>query len=342
MKPMSAKTQAKDLLAWYDRHKRDLPWRQNTDPYRVWLSEIMLQQTTVPTVVPYFLKFLHHYPSVFDLANAPVENIMRDWAGLGYYSRARNLHKAAQQIVGQFNGLFPETEKELLGIAGIGPYTASALLAIAFNKPYVPLDGNLERVAARLFNIATPLPQAKPELRAALAPLFTHNAGDVAQALMDLATAICTPKKPKCVLCPLQKTCVAKAQNRAEELPVKATKAEKPKRYGYVYWIEQKSLVALERRPPKGLLGGMLGLPTSAWAEKFEHPAWAHSAAETGQQIEHVFTHFHLILKLCSLKKIPPVSIEWVALETVLAAGLPTVFKKAVKAFMTGKNQTPV
>lgn len=333
---MDTKTQARRLLDWYDAEKRDLPWRRDTDPYHVWLSEIMLQQTTVPAVVPYYLKFLAAFPRLADLAAAPVDDIMRLWAGLGYYSRARNLHACANQVMARHDGVFPQDEKALLALSGIGGYTASAIRAIAFDIPAVPLDANLERVGARLYVIDEPLPAAKPAIRDALAPLFTARPGDVAQALMDLATGICTVKNPKCTTCPLAKGCKARAQGNADTLPIKMPKPEKPHREGFVYWIENDGDVWLERRADKGLLGGMLGLPTSDWGDAPTHPAHIKNVRDTGAVVQHTFTHFTLRLRVMTAHlKTTPSTYVLAPCGDALDAGLPTVFKKAVKLFVT-------
>jgi A/G-specific adenine glycosylase len=261
----------KALLRWYDRHARALPWRAppksqaRADPYRVWLSEVMLQQTTVATVRPRFESFLARWPSVEALAAAPLDDVLGEWAGLGYYARARNLHKCAQAVAAL--GRFPDTEDGLRTLPGVGDYTAAAIAAIAFDRRAVVMDGNIERVAARLFAIETPLPKAKPELKAAIGSVWpAKRSGDFAQALMDLGAGVCTPRAPKCLLCPLTEHCEARAKGIAERLPLKAGKAEKPVRRGIAYaLVNERGEVLFERRPEKGLLGGMLGLPGTEW-----------------------------------------------------------------------------
>lgn len=265
----------KSLLRWYDRNARALPWRvgpearragERPDPYRVWLSEVMLQQTTVATVTARYEAFLARWPTVEALASAPVDDVLGQWAGLGYYARARNLHKCALAVAAR--GKFPDTEEELRALPGVGEYTAAAVAAIAFDRRAVVMDGNIERVAARLFAIETPLPKAKPELKAAIGSLWpAKRSGDFAQALMDLGAGVCTPRAPKCLLCPLTDHCTGRATGIAQALPRKAAKPEKPTRRGIAYaLVNAKGEVLFERRPEKGLLGGMLGLPGTAWA----------------------------------------------------------------------------
>lgn len=261
------------LLGWYYAHKRNLPWRplhihQRPDPYHVWLSEIMLQQTTVATVTQYYQKFLRHWQTVVDLANAPRDDVLSAWAGLGYYARARNLHKCAQVIRDNYNGHFPTTESELLKLPGVGSYTAAAIAAIAFDKRAVVVDGNVERVISRLFNFHGELPKARPDIYT-LTDLCTPDvgSGDLAQAFMDLGATICRPKNPTCDLCPAWSHCLARAQGLQTvlSLPKKAPKKAKPVRTCYGYVIQAKGCVLLEKRPDKGLLGGMLGIPSTAW-----------------------------------------------------------------------------
>jgi A/G-specific adenine glycosylase len=322
------------LLGWYDAQGRDLPWRIRGgagDPYRVWLSEVMLQQTTVAAVGPYFAKFLQLFPSVADLAAAPRDQVLAAWAGLGYYSRARNLHAAAQILAAQG---FPQDESSWRALPGVGPYTAAALTAIALQQPANAVDGNIERVMARLHAVETPLPGAKPALKALAETYVTpQRPGDWVQALMDLGATICTPKAPKCLLCPLQDSCVAFKTGAPESYPRKGTKAERPRRYGVVFRLENdKGALWLVRRPDKGLLGGMAALPTTPWTEAPINDVAAHAPIEAQWEdvgaIEHVFTHFALTLqvwraKLPSRKK--PNGDGW----WDDARALPTVFKKA-------------
>jgi A/G-specific adenine glycosylase len=322
----------KSLLSWYDRAGRSLPWRVRggrADPYRVWLSEIMLQQTTVAAVVPYFGRFLEAWPSVSDLATAPRDDVLSAWAGLGYYSRARNLHAAAQALAA--NG-FPDTEQGWRKLPGVGAYTAAAIAAIAYDHPANVVDGNVERVIARLRAVETPLPDAKPELRALAAELITPTRpGDYAQALMDLGATVCTPKSPKCEQCPWVSACAAFATGQPETFPRRAPKAERPHRHGAVYRIQRDDKFWLVRRPDKGLLGGMAALPTTEWrAKKFTRTeALKHAPVSAPWkkigQIEHVFTHFALTLDVYEADYAPPNDGWWGD-----ASALPTVFKKAV------------
>jgi A/G-specific adenine glycosylase len=262
------------LLEWFDRYRRVLPWRagpgETADPYRVWLSEIMLQQTTVKTVGPYFARFLARFPSIADLAAADIEDVLRLWAGLGYYARARNLHACAQAVAAR--GGFPDTEEALLALPGIGPYTAAAIAAIAFERPAVPVDGNVERVVARLFAVEQELPNAKPairELAAGLAPARRH--GDFAQAMMDLGATICTPKSPVCALCPFRGACAAHGRGDPEIFPLKKKKAEGRLRRGAAFVaVRADGHVLVRRRADKGLLGGMTEVPTTAWSAGFD------------------------------------------------------------------------
>ncbi|OQW56251.1 MAG: A/G-specific adenine glycosylase [Proteobacteria bacterium HN_bin10] len=321
----------KSLLKWYDRHGRDLPWRLRSgrpDPYRVWLSEIMLQQTTVAAVAPYFARFLERWPSFEALAAAPRDEVLAAWAGLGYYARARNLHAAAQRVAAE--GV-PDAEAGWRALPGVGAYTAAAITAIAFDQPANVVDGNVERVMARLFAVEAPLPAAKPQLRALAGELVTSDRpGDWAQALMDLGATICTPRAPKCEICPWSDTCRAFAGGAPETYPRRAAKAERPRRYGAVFRIERDGAFWLVRRPDKGLLGAMAALPSTEWrakrwprAEALRHaPApgpWTRIGA-----VEHVFTHFALSLDVYAAHTAPPNDGWWGDAST-----LPTVFKKA-------------
>lgn len=301
---------ARDLLAWYDRHRRRLPWRalpgERPDPYRVWLSEIMLQQTTVAAVGPYFANFLARFPTVHDLAAAPEPEVMAAWAGLGYYARARNLHACAR-AVSALGGRFPETVEGLLTLPGIGPYTARAIGAIAFGVPVVPVDGNVERVTARLFAVTTPLPAAKRILAAhadALGadPDAASRPADFAQALFDLGATICT-RRPACGICPWAAACAGRAAGIAETLPAKAARAARPIRHGAAFWlIDAAGQVLLRRRPPEGLLGGMTELPGTDWRAtpwprpEAEAAAPMRAAWHPAGAVRHVFTHFELRL----------------------------------------------
>ena len=332
------------LLAWYDAHARDLPWRVRkgrADPYRVWLSEIMLQQTTVAAVKPYYEKFLALWPDVAALAAAPVDDVMRAWAGLGYYSRARNLHACAQKIVRDFGGQFPADEKSLLQLPGVGAYTAAAIAAIAFGKKATVVDGNVERVIARLFAVETPLPQAKPELRR-LAETLTpdHRPGDFAQAMMDLGATVCTPKNPKCLLCPLAGSCVARACGDAETFPRKLAKKENAMRFGAAFVaLDAQNRIFLRTRPAKGLLGGMAEIPVSPWTADFpregvlQHEPFRADWILCDGQVRHVFTHFPLTLDIYAARVTHAVKAEgyWTPAGSLADAGLPTVFLKAAQ-----------
>ncbi|MBV9066399.1 MAG: A/G-specific adenine glycosylase, partial [Methylobacteriaceae bacterium] len=257
---------ASELLAWYDRHRRRLPWRAEpgapADPYAVWLSEIMLQQTTVAAVQKYFRVFMSRWPTLTNLAEAPVEEVMKEWAGLGYYARARNLHACAKAVARDHGGRLPDTESALLALPGIGPYTAAAIAAIAFDRRAVVIDGNVERVVARLAAIETPLPQGKGAIRAAADQITPAvRPGDFAQAVMDLGATICTPQRPACALCPLRGHCRAFARGEQDRLPVKASKAERPLRAGDVFVLRARDQVLVQTRAPRGLLGGMTQFP---------------------------------------------------------------------------------
>jgi A/G-specific adenine glycosylase len=342
-------THAARLLDWYDRHRRTLPWRapagQRTPPYLVWLSEIMLQQTTVATVGDYFHRFVKRWPTVEALAAAPIDDVLSAWAGLGYYARARNLHACAQAVVVQHAGKFPDDEAGLLALPGIGRYTAAAICAIAFDRPASAVDGNVERVIARLYAIETPLPDAKIEIAARAAALVpTERPGDYAQAMMDLGATVCVPKSPRCVICPLMLGCKARAQGLAEELPRRLPKADKPTRRGLAFVLMRKDgAVLLRKRPPKGLLGGMDEVPSSAWREGKlaldealkEAPVPANWKVLEGG-VRHTFTHFHLELAVAraiattaGLAKLAPGS-AWVTVDQMTERALPTVMRKII------------
>src|SRR5207244_9439644 len=299
------------LLAWYDRHRRDLPWRappgRRPDPYRVWLSEIMLQQTTVATVGPYFDRFVARFPDIRALAAAPLDAVLHLWQGLGYYARARNLHACARAVVERHRGEFPDDAAALRALPGVGDYTAAASAAIAFDQPLAAVDGNVERVMARIFAEGAPLPAAKPRLRAlAQALVPQQRAGDFAQAVMDLGAVLCTPRRPRCVLCPWRNDCAAAAAGIQENLPARVEKPERPLRYGVVFWLEREDgAVMLRRRPERGLLGGMIELPSTPWRELTWGGAEAVEAAPAATEwtalpgtVQHGFTHFRLELAL--------------------------------------------
>lgn len=342
--PQSIRADRDALLLWYDRYGRDLPWRYKNgsvpDPYHVWLSEIMCQQTTVQTVIPYFLKFIQLWPGVKDLAAAPVQDIMREWAGLGYYARARNLHKCAGIVANNFDGVFPQSYTALKALPGIGDYTAAAIAAIAFNIPTTVMDGNIERVIARYGALKDPLPASKPILKRHAARFFDgfhERPGDLAQAFMDLGANICTPKSPKCSICPIHGNCAGRAQGIAETLPAKVKKKPVPQKTGYVYWIENRAgEVLLERRTETAMLGGMFGFPTSDWVEDkkgLKHPNFIKAARKSKPLfIAHTFTHFKLklILRNAVLQQEPvPERFGWHPVADLKDAGFPTVFQKA-------------
>lgn len=295
------------LLAWYDASARVMPWRVppaakaagvRADPYRVWMSEVMLQQTTVAAVTAYFQRFTARWPSVADLAAAPDAEVMAEWAGLGYYARARNLLACARAVVGDHGGVFPDTAAGMRALPGVGPYTAAAVAAICHDEPAVVVDGNVERVMARLFALETPLPTAKPEL-VRLAGLVTpdQRPGDYAQAVMDLGATICTPRKPACGICPLLGLCAAQRLGIAAELPRKLAKAEKPVRQGVAWVARRGDQVLLERRAERGLLGGMLGFPSDGWDGSSLGAPFQADWRDLGA-VKHTFTHFHLVLQV--------------------------------------------
>nr|WP_228275146.1 A/G-specific adenine glycosylase [Sphingosinithalassobacter tenebrarum] len=336
---------ARDLLEWYDKHARVLPWRAPPgtpamDPYRVWLSEVMLQQTQVATVKPYFEKFTTRWPDFASLAAADDADLMAAWAGLGYYARARNLLACARTVAGEHDGQLPRTEAGLRALPGVGGYTAAAVAAIAFDERAVVVDANVERVVSRLFAVETPLPAAKPRIHA-LADGITPDArpGDFAQAMMDLGATICTARAPRCMLCPLRGDCAAHSGGMPETYPRKTPKPERPQRHGTFFWIEQGGEVLLVRRPEKGLLGGMRALPTGPWQAEPPKLAGAPVAAEwhiSDTHISHGFTHFRLdvALAMADVAVRPEVDQgEWWPVAEIEAAGLPTVFAKAARAF---------
>lgn len=338
------------LLEWYDVCRRDLPWRaapgEMPDAYRVWLSEIMLQQTTVKAVAPFYARFLERWPGVEDLAGADLEDILRAWAGLGYYARARNLHACARVVTSDFSGRFPETEKELLLLPGVGPYTAAAIAAIAFGKQAAVMDGNVERVLARFFAVETPLPGAKAELRTLLADLAPAvRPGDFAQGMMDLGATICTPRNPSCARCPWNARCAGLASGLAPVLPYKAPKKTKPTRRGAAFFVQREDgAILLRKRPAKGLLGGMTEVPGSEWIESgtpdlnSDRPVDASWVRVPGI-VRHTFTHFHLELavylarvekSICVSEEAIPERCMWVPRRELNAQALPSVMRKVV------------
>ncbi len=332
----------KHLLPWYDANQRMLPWRalpgKEPNPYHVWLSEIMLQQTTVPTVIPYFLNFIRLWPTVQDLSHASLDDILHAWQGLGYYARARNLFKCAQEITMHYEGIFPRLESTLLTLPGIGPYTAAAIAAIAFGKNTSPVDGNIERVLSRVYAIHVPLPGSKPLLQA-LARHHTplHRAGDYAQALMDLGSTICTPKKPMCNICPLINFCRAFQKRDPENYPFKEPSPLKPTRLLDAFWIEDGSnSLLLEKRPPNGLLGGLVMIPIPLLNKNETNPFFREGASPLKGIVSHTFTHFHLkvrVLKSSVLKGNLSLSENqfWYPLSDLSHQALPTLMKKIVR-----------
>jgi A/G-specific adenine glycosylase len=343
------------LLAWYDRHRRVLPWRppagQRPDPYAVWLSEIMLQQTGVKTVGPYFAKFLARWSDVAALGRASLDDVLRMWAGLGYYSRARNLHACAVSVLRDHGGVFPDTEEGLRSLPGIGPYTAAAIAAIAFERRTMPVDGNIERVVSRLFAVEESLPQAKPLIQKLAATLLGDSrardektrAGDSAQALMDLGASICTPKKPACSLCPLNEGCAGRARGDQESFPRKAPKKSGELRRGAAFVVTRGDELLVRTRPEKGLLGGMTEVPGSDWrAAQDDEDALKQAPRLSGVTrwhrkvgvVTHVFTHFPLELVVYTAQ-VPsrtraPKGMRWVPIATLAGEALPNVMRKVI------------
>ncbi|MEK9281818.1 MULTISPECIES: A/G-specific adenine glycosylase [unclassified Bradyrhizobium] len=343
------------LLAWYDRHRRRLPWRaapgDAADPYRVWLSEIMLQQTTVKAVGPYFEKFVARWPDVTALGRASLDDVLRMWAGLGYYSRARNLYACAVAVTRDHGGVFPETEEGLRALPGIGPYTAAAIAAIAFDRRTMPVDGNIERVVSRLFAVEEELPQAKPLIQQLAATLLADSragdeksrAGDSAQALMDLGASICTPKKPACSLCPLNDDCAARAQGTQETFPRKAPKKSGTLRRGAAFVVTRGDELLVRTRPEQGLLGGMTEVPGSDWLAGQDDKAAKEQAPELKGLsrwqrklgvVTHVFTHFPLELVVytarAEIRARAPDGMRWVPIATLASEALPNVMRKVI------------
>ena len=348
---------AADLLGWYERHARVLPWRigpaeralgVRPDPYRVWLSEIMLQQTTVKAVAPYFRRFLERWPTVTHLAAAGDHDVMAAWAGLGYYSRARNLIACARTVSARPGARFPATAAELARLPGIGAYTSAAIAAIAFDEPVAVVDGNVERVVARLFAIDTPLPAAKAVIRDKLQPLVPRDRpGEFAEALMDLGATICTPRKPACALCPFVQPCLARREGRQAELPAKAERRERPTRYGVAFVARRSDgAILLRRRPPEGLLGGMSEVPGGEWREAGPGPAAEPVAAEwraLAAPVEHGFTHFALKLAVhraeVGADAVTPAGHWWAPARTLAEEALPNVMRKVIEAAYPGATK---
>lgn len=340
---------SRKILRWYDRHRRDLPWRaapgRTADPYHVWLSEIMLQQTTVAAVGPYYQKFLQKWPDLEALAQASQDEVLTAWAGLGYYSRARNLHKCAIHVAENLNGQFPSGEKALMDLPGIGPYTAAAISAIAFDKQANVVDGNIERVMARYFDRRTPLPEVKSQLKADAANLIPKaRCGDYAQALMDLGATVCTPKSPKCMICPIEKNCLGRQTGDPASLPLRVPKGKKPVRYGTAFLLERPDgTIFLRKRPQKGLLGGMMEIPSTPWentpwedreidAEIETHAPHAITWKPLQGEVAHTFTHFHLRLRVMKARTRTEKLVGiWAPIDQLDEFALPSVMKKIIR-----------
>jgi A/G-specific adenine glycosylase len=342
--PVVPAINADAVLDWYDAHARTLPWRTSPadraggvspDPYRVWLSEVMLQQTTVAAVGKYYARFTNLWPTVADLATASLESVLVEWAGLGYYARARNLHACATAVVERHAGRFPTTSAELLALPGVGPYTAAAVAAITSDERIAVLDGNVDRVMARFLALPVPVKEAKDDIRAVVQSAVPRRAGDFAQALMDLGAMICTPRQASCMLCPLQPECLGTRENPLA-YPVKAEKADRPTRYGHAFvMLDADGDVYLQKRAPEGLLGGMTETPTSAWTGTRADAAFPLPAEwRKAGQVIHVFTHFRLELDVWSATVDPSSLSEgwWADPRTLGAQALPTVFRKVLVA----------
>ncbi len=355
-----AAPQPERLLAWYDRHRRHMPWRcapgQTPDAYHIWLSEIMLQQTTVATVRPYFDKFVKRWPHLEDFAASDLDDVLKMWAGLGYYARARNLHKCARIVMNKFGGNFPASQDQLLHLPGIGPYTSAAIMAIAFDRNAVVVDGNVERVIARIFAIEKPLPYSKPLLKKHAASLTPDTRpGDYAQAIMDLGATVCKPKAPQCPLCPWQSSCRAHHQGIQEKFPQKIKNPAKPRRHGTAFWLEREDgKILLRKRRPNGLLGAMMEIPSSPWIDRTQiaaaknqphthAPAKANWQKQSCETVKHTFTHFHLEMTIWQARtgisaKLSEAADEercsWVSINDLDNQALPTLMRKIINAAM--------
>lgn len=338
------------LLRWYDANQRALPWRAvpgySPNPYHVWLSEIMLQQTTVATVKDYFTRFVTRWPVIEDLAKATLDDVFYVWQGLGYYSRARNLHNCAQTLVRDFKGILPHEGRILQTLPGIGSYTAAAIAAIAYNQPIVPVDGNVVRVFSRLFALETPLPALKNEVQAIAKTMRpSHRSGDFAQSLMDLGATVCRPRNPACEVCPLQAICKGRHQGMTSQLPRPALKEAKPRRYGIAFWVENdEKKILLEKRLDKGLLAGLIGLPTTFWRDtpwELDSDELIISAPEGVKTweylpgiVRHTFTHFHLELRIAKGRTNASPKGFWSSVDNLKSHAFPTVMKKVIQAIV--------
>ncbi len=345
LNPANVTLDAEALLAWYDRHARPLPWRVlpgarkrgiAPDPYRVWLSEIMLQQTTVAAVTDYFVRFLRRWPKVEDLAAAPLDDVLSEWAGLGYYARARNMHAAAKTVSTELHGSFPNSAETLMKLPGVGPYTAAAIAAICFDEKIAVLDGNVERVMARIMALSVPVREAKPLLRQAVQQNVPARSGDFAQAMMDLGATLCAPRATTCMLCPLSGDCAGAATGQPTDFPLKSVKAEKPIRYGHAFVVTRSDgAVWLRKRPEKGLLAQMTEVPVSAWESEVYAPQYPLPGKwRNAGLVTHVFTHFRLELQVWHLASDTQPSPDgwWSAPEDHETEALPSLFRKVLTA----------
>ena len=353
-RPSTTKPGPRALLAWYDRERRDLPWRAPPgvapEPYRVWLSEIMLQQTTTAVVAPYYTAFLERWPDIETLAAATLDEVLHAWQGLGYYARARNLHRCAAVVAREHGGRFPDSEAGLRALPGIGAYTAAAIAAIAFGRPAVVVDGNVERVMARLHAVEAQLPKAKPRLKVLAAALTPERRpGDYAQAVMDLGATVCTPRNPGCGRCPWRGACAGRTRGIAAELPRRAPKKKRPTRRGLVFWaVRADGAVLLRRRPERGLLGGMIEVPSTPWeatrwslAKALAHAPFAADWRRLAGTVRHGFTHFELELGVFAATIDGAVEADgiWCPPDRFAEQALPTLTRKVVRhALAHGRN----
>lgn len=328
-----------ELLSWYDKNRRTLPWRAQpgavANPYHVYLSEVMLQQTTVPTVIHYFNRFIEKWPTIEAFSRATLDEILLEWQGLGYYSRAKNLKLSIEKIINE--NKFPQSHEALIQYAGIGDYTSKAIASICFDQPVLPVDGNVIRVFSRIFNISTPLPALKKEIIIKAEHVGAgKRPGDFAQALMDLGSLICKPTNPKCTECPLLNLCDGYQNKTYQSLPARLNKINKPMRYGTAYIIQNRDQIILEKRSDKGLLANLWGIPTSDWKLLLDDENQIHNV-QNNKRIKHVFTHFTLYLDILHVNILPYEIIKlksnqkFVALNMIQNYALPTLMKKIVK-----------